>query len=85
MRSLSEKATGCENIWLVSPYPAGRVDIEIFAESCHAFVFAGHPFWESHCFDRDVPAIAAAYNAPFLVGVIAFNEQMKAQEVDQDV
>ena len=31
-------------------------------------------------FDKDIPAIAAAYNASFLDGVIAFNEQMKAQE-----
>ncbi len=51
----------------------------------HTFVFADHPFWKSHCFDKDVPAIAAVYSEPFLDGVIAFNKQMKAQEADQDV
>ena len=50
----------------------------------NTFVFADHPFWKSHCFDKDIPAIAAAYNAPFLDSVIAFNEQMKAQEADEN-
>lgn len=51
----------------------------------HTFVFADHPFWQSHCFDKDIPAIAAACDAPFLDGVIAFNEQMKARGKDRDV
>lgn len=51
----------------------------------HTFVFADHPFWQSHCFDKDIPAIAAAYDAPFLEEMIAFNEQMKTREKDRDV
>lgn len=25
---------------------------------CHTFVYERHPFWQSHCLDKDVPAIA---------------------------
>ena len=46
----------------------------------HSMVFADHPYWSSHCLDKDVPAIAETYDAPLLDAVIAFNERCKAKE-----
>ena len=43
----------------------------------HTFVDRMHPYWSSHCLDKDVPAIANAYKAPLLQEVIKFNENTK--------
>lgn len=44
----------------------------------HTFVYADTPYWKSHCLDKDVTAIAGAYNAPLLNAVIDFNEACKS-------
>lgn len=43
----------------------------------HTFVYGDHPWWESHCLDKDVPAIAEFADAPLLRSVIGFNEGMR--------
>jgi len=45
------------------------------------YVFRDHPYWKSHCYDKDVPAIAETYNAYLLKAVIAFNERQKEKYV----
>ena len=46
-------------------------------DPAHTFVYRDKPYWESHCLDKDVPAIAEAFNAPFLREVIGFNDYCK--------
>ena len=48
-------------------------------EPSHTFVYRDRPYWDSHCLNKDVPAIAGAYDAPLLKGMIAFNEARKNQ------
>ena len=43
----------------------------------HTFVYRDHPYWESHCLDKDVPAIALTEDAEFLKAVIEFNMKKK--------
>ena len=43
----------------------------------HTFVYDDHPYWDSHCLNKDVPAIAERFDMKFLQDVIAFNEMMK--------
>lgn len=43
----------------------------------HTFVYRDKPYWDSHCLNKDVPAIADQDGADFLKGVVAFNEKMK--------
>ena len=43
----------------------------------HTFVYKDHPYWKSHCLDKDVPAIAYFSNAEFLKAVIEFNNKQK--------
>ena len=48
-------------------------------EPSHTFVYRDQPYWDSHCLNKDVPAIAGSYDAPFLKAMIAFNEARKNQ------
>ena len=43
----------------------------------HTFVYRDHPYWDSHCLNKDVSAIAITENADFLKGVIEFNNKRK--------
>ena len=44
----------------------------------HTFVYSDHPYWESHCLDKDVPHIANSEDsANLLRDIIKFNNDMK--------
>ena len=43
----------------------------------HTFVYKEHPYWDSHCLNKDVPSIANQFNSKLLKGVIDFNENQK--------
>ena len=45
----------------------------------HTFISRDHPYWESHCLDKDVPAIALSEDAELLKAVIEFNENKKME------
>ena len=45
----------------------------------HTFIYRDHPYWESHCLDKDVPAIAISEDAEFLQGVIEYNRKRKKE------
>ena len=43
----------------------------------HTFCYADAPYWDSHCFNKDVPAIAYTFNMPLLQAVNEFNNKQK--------
>lgn len=43
----------------------------------HTFVYEDHPYWDSHCLNKDVPALATWADAQFLQGVVKFNDEQK--------
>lgn len=43
----------------------------------HTFVYDEHPYWDSHCLNKDVLAIAESENAELLLDIIEFNEKQK--------
>lgn len=43
----------------------------------HTFVFEKTPYWDSHCLNKDVPAIANQYDMQLLKAVIDFNDNQK--------
>lgn len=43
----------------------------------HTFVYDDHPYWSSHCLDKDVRAIANSEEAELLLEIIKFNEKCK--------
>lgn len=45
----------------------------------HTFVYEDHPYWDSHCLNKDVQAIATWGDAQFLQGVVKFNNDQKAK------
>ena len=46
-------------------------------EPSHTFVYRDKPYWDSHCLNKDVRAVAETYDAPLLLNMIAFNEGRK--------
>lgn len=46
-------------------------------EPSHTFVYEDHPYWDSHCLNKDVSAVANYFNAPLLKSVIDFNQSQK--------
>lgn len=45
----------------------------------HTFMYRDAPYWQSHCLDKDVRAIAESYDAELLLSMIEFNENMKKE------
>lgn len=43
----------------------------------HTFVYEDHPYWQSHCLDKDIPAIAEDSGAEFLRALIKYNDHCK--------
>lgn len=46
-------------------------------EDANTYVYREHAYWRSHCYDKDVPAIAETYDAQFLLDMIKYNEECK--------
>lgn len=46
----------------------------------HTFVYLDNPYWDSHCLNKDVPAIAETYDAELLKAVIKYNNAKKNKE-----
>lgn len=46
----------------------------------HTFTYRDKPYWDSHCLNKDVKAIAEAFNAQLLKDVITFNNNRKQNE-----
>ena len=44
----------------------------------HTFVYKDTPYWDSHCLNKDVPAIANQYDMFFLKYIIEFNNRQKS-------
>lgn len=44
----------------------------------HTFVYRAHPYYSSHCLNKDVPAIAYSQDAELLKAVIEFNNKRKS-------
>lgn len=44
----------------------------------HTFVYRDHPYWDSHCLNKDVNAIAQEYDAKLLKAMIQYNQDNKS-------
>jgi UDP-glucose 6-dehydrogenase len=83
---LATKVSLCVQFWEIAKqygvnYPEMR---ELLLEDgrfsrAHTFVYDEHPYWESHCFDKDLSAIAKVSDAPLIEDVIRYNERSKAR------
>lgn len=43
----------------------------------HTFIYNNHPYWDSHCLNKDVLAIAESQDAEFLKALIDYNNKKK--------
>lgn len=44
----------------------------------HTFVYSEHPYWDTHCLNKDVPCIAEHKCGDFLRNVIFYNDKQKS-------
>lgn len=43
----------------------------------HTFVYDNEPYWDSHCFNKDVPAIANQFESKILKNIVNYNNELK--------
>lgn len=81
---LATKVSFCGQFWLIAKKLG--VNYEELREcfvldprvgKSHTFVYDDKPYWQSHCLDKDVPAIADNQNALLIKNVIEFNNYLK--------
>ena len=81
---LAARVSLCVQFWEIAreygvSYPEMR---ELLLEDqrfnrAHTFVYEDHPYWESHCFDKDLAAIVSSVDAPLIESVIRYNDWCK--------
>lgn len=81
---LAMKVSFCNQFWEISKQV--NTDYEVVRElflldprinPANTYVFEDKPYWTSHCYDKDIPAIAETYDAEFILAMIKYNENMK--------
>lgn len=81
---LATKVSFCGQFWLIANEIG--VNYEELREcfvldprvgKSHTFVYDDKPYWQSHCLDKDVPAVAENYKARLLQSVVEFNKWLK--------
>ena len=81
---LATKVSFCNQFYEIAK--ANNIDYEELRElfildprvnKSHTFVYEDHPYWSSHCLNKDVPAVAEWADAELLKAVIEFNKKQK--------
>lgn len=88
---LAARVSLCIQFWEIAQqfgidYPEMR---EIFLNDerfnrAHTFVYEDHPWWESHCFDKDLKALTAFSDAPLINDIIKYNNLCKNKYKEGD-
>lgn len=81
---LATRVSFCVQFWEIArqygvSYPEMRellLNDERFSRA-HTFVYDEHPYWKSHCLDKDIRVIARMADAPLIDGIIQYNELCK--------
>lgn len=50
-----------------------------------SFVYREHPYWDSHCLNKDIPAIAITAGVDLLLDMIKFNNRQKEKIKNKDL
>lgn len=45
--------------------------------NCHTWVYDGQPYYDSHCFNKDIPAFNFVFHSPLMTEVERINTEMK--------
>ena len=81
---LAAKVSLCVQFWEIAgeygvSYPEMRellLEDERFSRA-HTFVYDDHPYWESHCLDKDLAALVSVADAPLIHDIISYNQRCK--------
>jgi UDP-glucose 6-dehydrogenase len=47
----------------------------------HTYVYDEAPYWDSHCFNKDVPAIANQFDMELMKAVNTYNNKMRTKNL----
>lgn len=83
---LAAKVSLCIQFWEIAreygvSYPEMRellLEDERFSRA-HTFVYDERPYWQSHCFDKDLAALVSIADAPLIEDVIRYNQRCKGK------
>lgn len=88
---LAARVSLCIQFWEIAnqlgvSYPALR---EVFLNDerfnrAHTFVYSEHPYWKSHCFDKDLRALTSFTEAPLVQNIIDYNETCKKRYISKE-
>lgn len=59
-------------------------DVDPRAPLSHTYVYDNHPFYDSHCLNKDIRAMAYTYNLPLANFIIDLNEKYKEEFYKQN-
>ena len=81
---LAAKVTFCDEFFRIAEKLGVRyeemrelVTLDPRIDPSHTFVYRDSPYWQSHCLDKDVRAIASYAESDFLQAVVDANEKHK--------
>ena len=81
---LAMKVSFCNEFWEYCKYYGVDYNelrelfcMDIRINSAHTFVYDNKPYWDSHCFNKDVPAIATDAGGELLNFINEFNSKRK--------
>ena len=81
---LATKVSFCGQFWLIANEIGVNYEelrecfvLDPRAGKSHTFVYDDKPYWQSHCLDKDVPAVAENYKVRLLQSVVEFNKWLK--------
>ena len=79
---LAMKVSFCSQFWKVCqeldiPYEELRecFTLDPRINSAHTFIYDEHPYWQSHCFDKDIPSIMNQFDMELLKDIISQEDQ----------
>ena len=81
---LATKISFCNAFWEAANFYGVDYDelrecalLDTRINRAHTFVYDHAPYWDSHCFNKDYPAIANAVDNEFMKAVVDYNNHMK--------
>ena len=74
---LATKVSFCQSFYNVCSELRELFILDPRVNPSHTFVYEDKPYWDSHCLNKDVPAIANQYDIQLLKSVIDFNNNQE--------
>lgn len=72
-----EMAEACKEVGVVYDELRNQFLLDERISPSHTFVYQDHPYYDSHCFNKDIPAFNGQFHLPLMMAVEQVNTKMK--------